>query len=236
LHPLLDPSARPVVGHRGNAIAAPENTIESFRQAAVLGVDAIEFDVRLSADGEVVVMHDPTVDRTTGHSGAVSAMTVTELRAIGVPTLVEVLETFPAMPFLIELKVAAVGAPVRRILERLGATGRCLVAAFDRRAIAPFAGSSIVWGASVPDVRVLLPGAVLGRRYRALPYRFMSVPRWFRGIRLPIGALVRAVAPAGCLVHVWTVNDAAIARELWALGVQGIISDDPKTILAARDG
>ena len=77
-HPLLSQDARPVVGHRGNSAHAPENTLESFDQAVALGVDALEFDIRLTADGEVVVHHDPTVARTTAGEGAVAALRITD--------------------------------------------------------------------------------------------------------------------------------------------------------------
>ena len=74
LHPLLDSARRPIVGHRGNAAHAPENTLESFRQALAAGAECLELDVRLSADGVAVVIHDPTLDRTTSGSGAVAEL------------------------------------------------------------------------------------------------------------------------------------------------------------------
>jgi glycerophosphoryl diester phosphodiesterase len=79
---LLDPRARPVIGHRGNRAHAPENTLESLREAVALGVDAVEFDLRVSRDGSLVVMHDETLDRTTNGSGPVALRTVTELKGL----------------------------------------------------------------------------------------------------------------------------------------------------------
>ena len=79
---LLDPDARPVIGHRGNRAHAPENTLESFREAVTLGVDAVEFDLRVSRDDALVVMHDQTLDRTTDGSGSVAMRTVAELRSL----------------------------------------------------------------------------------------------------------------------------------------------------------
>lgn len=79
---LIDPESHPVIGHRGMAAAAPENTLEAMRLAFDSGADAVEFDLRLSADGEVVVIHDPTVDRTTDGSGAVASKTMAELREL----------------------------------------------------------------------------------------------------------------------------------------------------------
>ncbi len=76
---LADPEAHPVIGHRGMAAAAPENTLEAMQLAFSYGADAVEFDLRLSADGEVVVIHDPVVDRTTDGTGAVAQKTWPEL-------------------------------------------------------------------------------------------------------------------------------------------------------------
>src|SRR3990167_4313755 len=79
---LLDPTQRLVIAHRGNSMHAPEDTLESLRQGMALGADGLEFDVRLSADGVPVVIHDPTLDRTTDGSGPVAACTLAELRAL----------------------------------------------------------------------------------------------------------------------------------------------------------
>ena len=106
---------------------------------------------------------------------------------------------------------------------------------FDARAIDPFRGSRIPIGASSSDVKRLLPRVVTRQRVRALPYSVMCIPRWQSGFRVPVASLVRLTAPAGCLVHVWTVNSPAVARELWHVGVRGIVSDDPSVIRRARD-
>lgn len=255
MHPLLDLTARPVIGHRGNRAHAPENTLESFRQAVALGVDGIEFDVRLSKDGQVVVMHDPTLDRTTNASGAVAARTLAELRqvdagaqfrgkdmsypyrgrGIGIPLLSEVLEQLPDTPLLIEIKVPEAAPAVRRVIEEHHATERAIVAAFDARTLDAFAGSRIPISSSASHVvRLLLP-AVLRRRRKHLPYQVMSLPPVYKGIPIPLGAIARVVAPAGVPVHVWTVNSAARAHRLWLKGLRGILSDDPAIILRARE-
>ncbi len=256
MNPLLDLRARPVIGHRGNCAHAPENTLESFRQAVALGVDALEFDVRRTRDGAIVVFHDATVARTTGGAGEVAALTLAELRAfdagatfttdggrtfpyrgrgIGISTLEEVLLALPDMPVLIEIKTVEASAGTRAVIERLQATGRCAVASFDQRAVAPFSGSRIATGASTAAIaRRCLP-ALLGWRFRALPFQLMSLPQVHEHIPVPLGALVRAARPAGVPLHVWTVNDAPTAHALWQLGARGIISDDPAVILRARD-
>ena len=256
MHPLLDPSARPVVGHRGNAAHAPENTLESFAQAVALGADAIELDVHLSADGVPVVIHDPVVDRTTEGTGAVAALRMSELRALDagarfvarnpsapsfqgrglrIPTLAEVLESFPQMPLLIEIKTPRASDAVRREIETHGADDRCIVASFDAEALRPFRASRIAVGAAQSDVVRLLAPALLRRSAGSVPYRVACVPRSHRGVPLPIRGMVEATRASGCLIHVWTVNDAASATQLWRQGVRGIVSDDPALIKQARD-
>jgi glycerophosphoryl diester phosphodiesterase len=71
-----------VVAHRGASIEAPENTIEAFERAVDAGADAVEFDVRITADGSAVVMHDPDVDRTTDGQGRCRDMTLAEVKAL----------------------------------------------------------------------------------------------------------------------------------------------------------
>lgn len=253
-HPLLDPSHQPIVGHRGNAAHAPENTLESFRQAVALGADCIEFDVHLSADGVAVVIHDATLDRTTDRTGPVHALTADEIRSadagarftrdgraypyrgqgLHVPTFEEVLREFPDVPLLIELKTPRASAETRRLIERYGAQSRCIVESFDARALDPFRGSAIPVGASSSDVKRLLHRALTRWPVRSLPYSVMCIPRWLRGVRVPIASLVAVTRPAGCLVHVWTINEPHVARGLWRVGVHGIVSDDPGLLIEAR--
>jgi glycerophosphoryl diester phosphodiesterase len=254
---LLDPDARPVVGHRGNAAHAPENTLESFAQALAAGAEALELDVHVTRDDVPVVHHDPTLDRTTSGAGAVAAHTLAELRGadagarftrdagrtfpyrgrgIAVPTLDELLGAFPTVPLLVEIKAAAAAPAVRRVLERHAAAPRTVVASFDDRALLPFRGSSFAIGASQHDVAALLRAAFVRPRIARPAYRSVSIPPRFRGLPLPIARFVRLLRPHGCTVHVWTVDDPRAARALWAAGVNGIISNDPATIVAAREG
>jgi glycerophosphoryl diester phosphodiesterase len=251
---LLDPSARPVVGHRGNAAHAPENTLESFEQAVRAGADALEFDVHLTADGHVVVHHDATLGRTTGAAGEVAAFTLARLRAldagatftrdgvdrpyrgrgIRIPTLDEVLDAFPGLPLLIEIKTAAASEPTRRCLERHGATARCVVDAFDDRALDAFDHSPIATGAGRGDVAALLLPALARATARRGRYSVVCTPLSYRGVPLPVRGFVRALRPTGRPVHVWTINSPDTAAALWRDGVCGIITDDPGLILARR--
>ena len=255
IHPLLDPDRRPIVGHRGNAAHAPENTMESFQQALAAGAECIELDVRASADGVAVVMHDPTLDRTTDATGAVASLPADRIlsadcgarftrdgtsfpyrgRGLRVPTFEQVLRDLGDVPLLIEIKHRDASVETRRLIERYGAQRRCLIESFDPKAMDPFRGSAIAVGASPVDVRRLLHRVVTRRRVRSLPYSVMCIPRRLRGVRVPIASLVRLTRPAGCLVHVWTVNDPTAAQRLWKVGVRGIISDDPGLMRRARD-
>lgn len=254
MHPLLDLSAHPVIGHRGNAAHAPENTLESFRQAVALGVEALEFDVRLTADGHVVVLHDPTVDRTTDGHGAVAEMSLERVRAldagarfagadpgryrgsgIRIPTFEEVLAQFPAMPLLIEIKTATASGAVKHMIEQAGARTRCIVASFHSEALDPFRGSGIAVGSSRREmVRLLLP-ALLRLRRRRVGFDVQCMPAETHGVPLPVAGYVRILGSAGVPVHVWTVDNPALARRFWKAGVRGIISNDPAAILAERE-
>jgi len=254
---LLDPTKRPVVGHRGNRAHAPENTLESLRQAVACGAEAIEFDLHLSRDGVPVVLHDPTLDRTTDAQGPVRERTVSDLarvdagarftidagrtfpyrgRGIGVPTLEEVLAAHGGHPMVIEMKSVEVAAPALAILERAGIGDRVLVGSFLDDALVPFARAGIpVCGAPHALARLYLP-ALLGASPKDLPFASMCIPRFHRGLPVPVRQYARVMRALGRTVHVWTVNEPRVAQRLWARGVNGIISDDPAAILAARGG
>lgn len=219
-------------------------------------MDAIEFDVHVTADGQPVVLHDPTVERTTLGAGAIAGLNARALagldagaryspdagrsfpfreRGLRIPLLRDVLEQFPGTPVLIEIKTAAASAAVRRVVEELGAESRVVVESVDVNAMTPFAGSRIAVGAALPQIRRLLLPALLGRSVSSLPYRTMCLPRSHRGVPLPLRAIASSMRAAGVPVHVWTVNDAAVSLRLWQLGIRGIISDDPGAILRARE-
>ena len=254
---LLDPRARPVIGHRGNRAHAPENTLESLREAVALGVDAVEFDLRVSRDGRLVVIHDETLDRTTNGSGPIALRTVTELkgldagagytpdegrtfpwrgRGVRVPTFDEIIESLPReLPCIIELKTPAAAELLRVAVRRHGIADRIIVAAFDPAATRPLRGAGFALGACTPDVARLLLPALLRRRVAPQLFQALCIPPRWHGIPVPIAALARALRDSGTVIHVWTVNDPAYALRLWREGVQGILSDDPRTILAARE-
>ena len=253
---LLDPRARLVIGHRGNRAHAPENTLVSLLDAVALGVDAVEFDLRVSRDGILVVMHDQTLDRTTNDSGPVAMRTAAELgrldagarftrdggltfpwrgRDATISTFDEIIDALPRdLPCIIELKTPAATELLRVAVRRHDIAHRIIVAGFDPAATRPLRNAGFALGASTPDVLGLLWPALSGQRLVSPPCQALCLPLRWHGIPVPIAALARALRASGGVTHVWTVNDAALALRLWGLGVQGIISDDPGLILAAK--
>jgi glycerophosphoryl diester phosphodiesterase len=251
---LSDPAARIVIGHRGAAAHFPENTAAGFDHAVSLGVDAIEFDLRVSKDGVVVVIHDPTVDRTTSGTGAVAELTLAELksldagarftrdgrtfpwrgRGLQILTFDELLDRYPAIPLLIEVKVASASEGARRAIERHHSSERVLMDSMEFEALTPFRRNSVPTGACFDDVLGLLPRAFVGGAAPELPYSALCIPPWYKGIPIPVRRLARLVRSRGVPTHVWTVNDPAAARSFWSSGINGIISDDPETMLAVR--
>ena len=252
---LHDPAARPVLGHRGASAWAPENTLESFRRAIALGVEGLELDVQLTADGEVVVLHDPTVDRTTdgrGHVGALSLARVQALdagarwtqdggrtfpwrgRGVRIPTLDALLEEFPGVPLMIDAKTSAVAAPLARVLARHDAARRALVGSFHAANLRPFAGDGWSRLASRGQAVRLLLGALAGAARGAPDYVALAIPPVVGPLRLPMRRLATAARRLGRPLHVWTVNDPASAAALWCAGVSGLIGDDPGMLLRVR--
>jgi glycerophosphoryl diester phosphodiesterase len=251
INPLLDLAARPVIGHRGASGEAPENTLPAFELALAQGAHALELDVRVSADGVPLVLHDPALDRTTDRSGLLAAIPAAAAReadagarfspdggatypwrgrGVRIPTLAEVLERFPEAPLLIEVKEPAVQNAVRAALLQHQATARCVVASEDAAALEVFRSGPFLVGASGEDIKRLYFGTLFGVAPGTVPYRLLSVPVRHRGLPVPTRRFVRAAHRLGCPVHVWTVNQAGLARRLWQRGVCGIITNFPGAI------
>jgi glycerophosphoryl diester phosphodiesterase len=255
-NPLLNLDARPLIAHRGASAAAPENTLAAFELAAGQGADAFELDVRLSADGAAVVIHDPTLERTTDGKGPVRGQALVDLRLLDagagfspdggtnfpfrgqglrVPTLGEVLWAFPRMPILVEVKEPEVQEAVRRVLVQEGAVERCVVASEHRAALEVFREPPFASAAAAAEISELYWSVLLRRRVAAPRYDLLSVPLRYRGLTVPTHRFVAAARGFGCPVHVWTVNDPATAQRLWARGVAGIVTNVPDVIRRERD-
>jgi glycerophosphoryl diester phosphodiesterase len=248
---LTAPGSRCVIGHRGASGLAPENTLISFDLALEHGADALEFDVRLTADGVAVVHHDPTLDRTTTGTGELRGLTAAALtaldaggrftpdgrafpfrdRGVRIPTLREVLGRYPETPLLIELKTVEVQTAVRDELLRAGAADRVVIASFLHEALEAFRRPPFLVGASRRDIAILRIASWLRFPPTDRGVVAYSVPNRYKGrIPVPTASFLRAAHRMGRPVHVWTVDDPAEARRLWALGVSGVITNFPGTI------
>jgi glycerophosphoryl diester phosphodiesterase len=254
---LLDLSAHPIIGHRGASGLAPENTLPSFDLALEQGAEALELDVRLDADGVPVVLHDPTVDRTTNGNGAIGALSAKAIsgldagarftadggrtfpyrgQSVGIPTLAQVLGRYPSTPLLVELKTVEAAEPVQDALAHAGAERRVVVASFHDGAVAPYRAPPWQGGASRRDIVSLalrsflrMPPHDRGARLFAVPIRYKD------RIPVPTRAFVRGARTLGRPVHVWTVNEESVAEMLWDRGCAGMITNFPGRLRALRD-
>jgi glycerophosphoryl diester phosphodiesterase len=261
VNPLLDLSARPVIAHRGASGYAPENTLPAFELAVRQGADAFELDVRLTGDKVPVVIHDPTLERTTDGRGSIATQTLAQLRRLDagarfsqdarrtfpfraagvvIPTLAEVLRAFPEMPVLLDIKESLAQDAVRRVLLEERAVDRCVLASDDAAALAVFTAGQFSRAASPREIAALfwgtIPHAIWGGvgQGPSPSYRLLSVPVRHRGIPVPTRAFLSAARRLGCPVHVWTVNDTSLAQRLWRAGVAGIVTNLPDRMRAVR--
>jgi glycerophosphoryl diester phosphodiesterase len=235
---------RPTIfGHRGASAHAPENTLAAFELAVEHGADAIELDAKLSRDGQVVVIHDQTVDRTTDGQGKVSDMTLAALKTLDagayfdaafrgetIPTLDEVFAAVGKRTF-INIELTNYASPrddlplkAAEVVKRHGLTQRVLFSSFN-----PLALRSA--HACLPEV----PKGLL-----ALPGRAGAMARsWLGQLLTPHQALHPEVSDVNRelvdrvhrrqrRVHVYTVNNPGDMQRLFALGVDGIFTDDPR--------
>ena len=246
------------IAHRGGAGLWPENTLHAFESALALGADVIELDVRSSADGELVVIHDATLERTTDGAGPVARKTAAELRrldaghrwtadagktfpfrgrGLGVPTLREVFERLPAARFNIEPKdesAQAVGRLCGLLRER-GMEERVVVGSFRQSLIEEFRRACPGAATAAGPVEA---GKFLAMYQAGLAANFspamqaLQIPEHAGGVRVVTKEFVAAARERNLQVHAWTINDEAAMRRLIDAGVGGIMTDYPDRMLA----
>ena len=250
------------LAHRGASALAPENTIDAFRLAVEAGAGGLELDVHMTRDRQIVVIHDATVDRTTNGSGAVSEMTLDELRGfdaghnfspdggptrpyrgrgVRVPTFGEVLEEFPGVPVNIEIKASTPGIEemVLGVLREADALGRALVVSTPHAIVKRFrkvSGGHVSTGASRWEIGVFYFASrlLLGRLIRPA-YDALQVPPGHRGIPVVTPRFIRAAHARGVRVDAWTINQADEMHRLLDLGVDVIMTDRPGTLAEVLD-
>lgn len=253
-------TSRPLVfAHRGGCALGPENTLAAFDLGLAAGADGLELDVHLSADGVVVVCHDDTLERTTAGTGPVRLRTAEELaavdagcrfrdaggdfpfagRGIGVPTLREVLERYPGIPLIVEMKVdsAGLGRAVAAAVRGAGAQDRVCAAGYGRRALdaARAALPDMPTSACHPEVRMAVYRSIAGWPVRHVPYAMYQVPERAGIVRVVSPRFIRHAHAARLRVQVWTVDDEAAMRRLLDWDVDGLISNRPDVAVRVRD-
>jgi len=234
-HPFFAAPRPLVFAHRGGSALAPENTIEAFDNALRLGADGIELDVRLSADGVVVVHHDRTLERTTRMTGAVASHSGTALNRAGVPGLAEVLARYPDRRVIVELKVNRVelASAAVAVTARAGALDRVCFGSFGYRVLravrrlAPHVATS----ASREEVRWALYRSWCRWPVSRVAYAGYQVPELAGRTRVVSPWFVECAHRSGLGVQVWTVDSEADARRLLAWGVDALITDRPDIIV-----
>jgi glycerophosphoryl diester phosphodiesterase len=255
--PYLDLPGPWLVAHRGGSRLAPENTLAAFERATALGADALEIDLRLTADGTVVVFHDEETARLTGEAGTIEGRPLSSVRAldaafgfsgdggaahplrgsgIRVPTFAEALERFPRMRFSVDAKTpdARLAEGLADVVRAAGAVGRVCVGSF-------FDAQAERLGRLLPDACRYLPqeaatchvmNAKSDGAGAGCPrgYDLASLPHRLGDLTVVDAKVVTYFHARGVPVHVWTVDDEREMRELLAIGVDGIVTDRPEVL------
>lgn len=213
------------IGHRGAKAYEPENTILSFKRALELGVNAVELDVRRTKDGEIVVIHDAEVDRTTNGKGLVSDLTLKEIKELStekgekIPTLDEALAFLDRkVKVLIEIKEVGIEEKVLEIVKSRGLEDNVIIISFHEDSLKKVREMSGVIKTGLIYVRHKDPikaALSLKAQYLLPMYKFVYP------------SLVKRAHENGLKVIVWTINTPEEAREYARMGVDGIASDRP---------
>lgn len=257
-HPYFVAADFQIIAHRGGAGLAPENTLTAFRRSLAAGAGVLEMDLRTTADGHLVVLHDATVDRTTDGQGTVNEMTLAQLktldagyrwtadqgrgfpfrgRGITVPTLSEVLAAFADTPLIAEIKEKRpeAGQTVCDLLRQHGQITSVLVASVHAGVLEHFRqvcpGVATSAGFSEALRFYLLSRAGLASLFSPA-MQALQVPMTFKGMAVVSRRFVAAAHGRNLTVAVWTVNAEETMRRLIAAGVDGIMTDYPDRLAA----
>lgn len=234
-----------IFGHRGAMARAPMNSMAAFKLAGEQGADGIELDVHLSRDGQLVVIHDDTVDATTDGQGKVADMTLDQLKRLdagawyadefagqGIPTLDEVIDAIGESLF-INVEIKSPRESVDRLENRLAS---CLRRHNMRERIIVSCFDPVI----LRRVKQMMPMVLMGFLYQPdMPAaHYLPLKELWHEARHPRHDMVdegymRWARAQGYFVNVWTVNDPRRALQLKRLGVNSIMTDDPATIISA---
>jgi len=256
-HPYFEPDKFLVIAHRGGRSLGPENTIYTFKRAIEKGADVLEMDLQTTADGQLVVLHDRNVNRTTNGKGAVDGFSLSELKkldagfrwsphnsntfplrnkGITIPTLADVFQALPDTRMNIEIKSSQVNTiqDLCRVIREHAMAEKVMVACFDSgklgefRSVCPEVATSA--GASEAVLFYWLQRAQLESAYSPSA-QALQIPEAYRDRRITTSRFLDAAHARNMRVHVWTVNDTESMQRLIALGVDGIMTDYPDRLV-----
>lgn len=236
-----------IYGHRGASAYAPENTLEAFRLAMEMGADGFELDVHLSRDGELVVIHDETVDRTTGGTGFVRELTLAQLKALDasngmaayrgvkIPTLEEVFSLIRDTRHIVNVEIKTdewfypeIEEKCLALAARMGLEERVIYSSFNHHTLI--------------KLRRLKPDAKLGMLFGDIMLSPWEYARQLRvdylhpmKMNICVDGFSEGAAAAGLGVNMWTINDEATMVRCLETGA-GIITNYPDRAVALRDG
>lgn len=237
LHPYFgEPGSIAALAHRGFSLDGYENSMAAFEAAVRLGFRYVETDAHGTSDGIAVALHDASLDRTTDARGDVKNLPwreVSQARIGGkhsVPSLEDLLGTFPQLRINIDVKGASGIRPVADAVERTQSHHRVCITSFStarRHATVTQLSRPVATSAGTREAASFFSrGAWGGRLDRPLRHvDALQIPWRVRGRQVLTPRHIRAAHAAGKLVHVWTVNDASDMHTLLDMGVDGIVSD-----------
>jgi glycerophosphoryl diester phosphodiesterase len=220
-----------VVAHRGEPVTHVENTLPAVLAGFALGADMVEIDLKLTADGEVVAIHDDHLRRVWRTGGTVRGSTWSELRGLRregsqIPALAEVLSATRGA-LMLDLGGSRVAAAALEVVRQSGALARCLFVSGDR--------------ATLSGLRASDPGARLGLTWerRGLPdrglLRELSPEYWNPALRVVSRGRVQALHDLGYRVSVWTVDRRYRMGRALSLGVDAVVTNQTARLVALRD-
>lgn len=232
------------IAHRGASADAPENTLPAFVLAHQQGAQMIEFDVRPTRDGQIVVFHDDTTERWNGRPDAIASMSLHEARQVDLcgatmPTLDEVCAWAATTGLMlnIEIKVTGIEAAVAQIVQTHGVGERVVVSAFDfsvletMRTVVPELALGVLMASDA-----LGTDAPFGEDWPLPLLEQYGARAWHPSHRLPhLDQLIPRVRQAGFAVNVWTVDDPAVMQRFLDLHVDGIMTNRPALLQRVMD-
>jgi glycerophosphoryl diester phosphodiesterase len=248
-----------VIAHQGGEGIFPSNTIYAFERAVNMGADMLDLDVHSSKDGQLVVIHDDSVDRTTNAKGKVHDLTLEQLQTldagwywpqfskesdahpfrgqgIRIPKLEEVFKAFPNVPYTIEIKqeVPSIAVPFCAMLRTYKLEKRVIIASFRETAMREFRAAcpEVMTSMVESEVRPIVYYGLAGLIELASPASIaLQVPVKAGGFEVVTPGLVAWANRRGVVVQPWTINEPDEMRRLIAMGVHGINTDRPDLLL-----